>query len=393
MKHLVIRNFGPLKEADIELSNLNLIIGRQSSGKSCALKIACYCTWVEKRILLSQTHEPFLHGGFLSKLLRYHKMKGFERQGSYIAYATPYVEFSYDYDTDDFKCKIKAMMKYKRPKVSYIPSDRNLVAAIPNWGSLTLDADNILDFMADWDVARRFVKRERNILGLGVTYEYDESANEDMIRVSNSKKALPFTNGSSGLQSMLPIYVHMDYLTHGIYSYERAGKKRSYGEKEQEKNLLNTLYRQYVERGLDQVTPDSAPVVYSYDGQDYLFGSQKAAEKFSNDRKRFFMTNHCEVFLEEPEDNLFPPTQCQLLDWLMENLFATRRKNELFVATHSPYVLTHLLEKKIDDLKLFFTYMSTEDGLYSIKTATKEELHEIYDNGVDMFFNFESYVE
>ena len=47
MKHLVIRNLGPLKEADIELKRINVIIGSQSSGKSCVLKTACYCTWVE----------------------------------------------------------------------------------------------------------------------------------------------------------------------------------------------------------------------------------------------------------------------------------------------------------------------------------------------------------
>ena len=53
MKHLVIRNLGPLKEADVELKRINVIIGSQSSGKSCVLKTACYCTWVEKRIELT----------------------------------------------------------------------------------------------------------------------------------------------------------------------------------------------------------------------------------------------------------------------------------------------------------------------------------------------------
>lgn len=59
MKHLVIRNLGPLKESDIELKRINVIIGSQSSGKSCVLKTACYCTWVEKRIELTQTSDFF----------------------------------------------------------------------------------------------------------------------------------------------------------------------------------------------------------------------------------------------------------------------------------------------------------------------------------------------
>ena len=55
MKHIKIRNFGPLRNVDIDLSQINLIIGLQSSGKSCAMMVACYCSWVEKRIVLRQS--------------------------------------------------------------------------------------------------------------------------------------------------------------------------------------------------------------------------------------------------------------------------------------------------------------------------------------------------
>lgn len=48
MKHLIVKHIGPLDKIDIELKKVNVIIGPQSSGKSCVLKLACYCTWVEK---------------------------------------------------------------------------------------------------------------------------------------------------------------------------------------------------------------------------------------------------------------------------------------------------------------------------------------------------------
>lgn len=57
MRHLVIRNLGPLREADVFLNKINIIVGPQSAGKSCLLKTACFCNWVEKRIQLSQ--EPY----------------------------------------------------------------------------------------------------------------------------------------------------------------------------------------------------------------------------------------------------------------------------------------------------------------------------------------------
>lgn len=44
MKKLLIRNFGPVREVEIELKRVNLIIGPQSSGKSIVLKIALVST-------------------------------------------------------------------------------------------------------------------------------------------------------------------------------------------------------------------------------------------------------------------------------------------------------------------------------------------------------------
>lgn len=37
MKHLIIRNFGPVVSVDVDLKRVNLIIGPQISGKSSIL--------------------------------------------------------------------------------------------------------------------------------------------------------------------------------------------------------------------------------------------------------------------------------------------------------------------------------------------------------------------
>mgnify|MGYP002623746984 CR=1 FL=1 len=62
MKHLIIHHFGPIEEADILLSRVNLIIGPQSSGKSTILKVACYCDWLEKQIEITQNPEKYCDG-------------------------------------------------------------------------------------------------------------------------------------------------------------------------------------------------------------------------------------------------------------------------------------------------------------------------------------------
>lgn len=62
---------------------------------------------------------------------------------------------------------------------------------------------------------------------------------------------------------------------------------------------------------------------------------------------------HNEIFLEEPEDNLFPPTQTALSSWLLDKTLGNDR-NCLFIATHSPYIMTSFIESQSgEDFRLF----------------------------------------
>ena len=88
------------------------------------------------------------------------------------------------------------------------------------------------------------------------------------------------------------------------------------------------------------------------------------------------MTDHCEVFLEEPENNHFPPTQDSLVKWLLDKTLDDRT-NILFVATHSPYVLSSVLEEENIPLSLFFVY--EKNGESKVKTASEEDMSDIYD--------------
>ena len=93
-------------------------------------------------------------------------MTGYIKNDTYISYETSYLAFSYDHSEKIFKLKWKSnRWNYKRAKVSYVPADRNLVAAIPGWSTLPL-GDNMLEFMSNWDKARRYIKEEKIYLVL-----------------------------------------------------------------------------------------------------------------------------------------------------------------------------------------------------------------------------------
>lgn len=389
MKHLTIRNFGPLKDVDIDLGRINLIIGLQGSGKSCVMITACYCTWVEKRISLRQSAKEFEQGtSFLDTMTAYYRTKGYVHEDTYIGYETEFMEFSYDHSMKSFIHKWKSLRwRYKRPKVSYVPAERNMVSLVANWNRLETNYDNILDFKEDWDTARKYVKSEKDILGTGISYEYDETTGADAV-ITKSGKRVELTSSSSGMQSLIPQFVHMDYLTKGIYEMELDAKEKSYSEKQLVGNLLDVLYRR--NRTKENSEVGEKTVIVHLEGKDYVFHDNRVSEQFKKEAMNLINTDHAEIFLEEPESNLFPPTQFQLMDWIVEMASSKSRKNTFFIATHSPYVLSHLLQENIKNFRLMLTH-PVGDGLYGVMTADEETLQQIYDNGSDAFFNFEPF--
>lgn len=385
MKRIIIRDFGPIMKADIMLQDVNIIIGEQSIGKSCVLKVACFCTWVEKRIAIEQNAKRFEKNGvFLEELVNFHRLNGYVHDNTYIGYESDFIEFSYDSENGfSYEWKEKRW-DYKRPKVSYIPAERNLVAVIPNWFEVKSVAENIQDFMADWSDARKSIEKDKDILNLDVAYHYDESSDTDYVKMKDGR-ILPFTNVSSGLQSLIPLYVHLVNITSKKY---REREDNSVKHKSEIDNLVDLLVDFYAKNlgealiknpkygTINQETGLEKEYIPNPEMREWLI------ERLFNISK----IHHCEVFLEEPEENLFPPTQQILMKSLLR--FVNLEKgNTLFISTHSPYILDILLERETYDFGLFYI-QSTENGSV-VKTATEADVQDMFEGGVDAFFNIE----
>ncbi len=310
MKHLTVRHFGAIEEVDILLKRVNLFIGPQSSGKSTVLKIACFCNWMERQIEITQDPDRFCNANFfVTNLIGFHKLEGYMRPDTYIGYENDAVSFSYSEKTK--KCSFvwdeSKRWKYRKTKIAYIPSERNLVAAIPNWYQVSMNKDNILDFMQDWEFARKAFPKGEQVLDLPATYKYNPANQTDRIQLENGKE-LELTMTSSGLQSLTPLYIMLRYLTTEYF-------------KETHTNVEQKMLR----NNLTNIVARECPNL--------------TAEKQQEIVDRLLTPHHTDLFIEEPEAHIFPSTQKSFV-YSLVSMLNGRAKHTCCLATHSPYIMT-----------------------------------------------------
>lgn len=229
----------------------------------------------------------------------------------------------------------KKRFDYKRPRVSYIPAERNLVSSIPNWFDVKMDSTNLKSFIADWAYAHKLCGDDAvlPILNLGVRFFYDKQTDKDYILL-NDKKRMDLTDASSGLQSVIPMWVYLDYLFRKQYYPQEMSSSRTETENEEiAQHIYDCKYKKAAKKAGEE-----GKVVFGKVGvTKRMFASDADFDEFKQLVLAYTQTSHSDIYLEEPEQNLFPLTQVELVYALLKN--AALHEDHLFIATHSPYVL------------------------------------------------------
>ncbi len=323
MDKLRIENFGPIYSAELELRKYNIIIGPQGSGKSCILKIASFCKWLEKVFLSGEYNEikknlsdkEFLEIHFL----QFYKLSDFveikENQYSKIFYSN-------DLDLNiwlDFNSKSKKWITINEgredhtpKKVAYIPAERCVLSAINPTDNGFRKNPCLTKFVRDFEnvKTRHTSKSKFDILGLNVSYFYDEKQKDSFLTIEKEglQKNIHFENAASGFQSVTPICILMDYYLNSSMPLSLKS--------EQFFDVLKFLI-----------------------DRDIVKDAKELKKAVDDEKVRLQYHPDCSIFLEEPEENIYPKTQYELVKWMVKTM-SNGNDNSVFIATHSPYILT-----------------------------------------------------
>ena len=374
MATIQIKNLGPIKDTGlINLTDVLLVIGRQSSGKSTFMKVLCFCRWIEKKIMTSfdNTIQAYTHNKrFTRDLKQFYRIdEMYFKEGTEIIYDGDVVTISLTSVDQNAKInrKLEAWEDRYNSKLSYIPAERNLVSAVQNIDDTykAKERDSIFNFIQEWYEAKDTYGSDNKLtLSLTDDFKYYSDEGLDYVVLPNGKPITSFY-ASSGVQSIMPIDVMTDYVM-GV-----VGKVVKFSMSDLMNRLmesLNTDVRNKIVHGAHEVTEEElAPI--------------REKMKYQS----------AQLFIEEPEQNLYPDAQRKLVQNLIRHLKAVKsigkHRSMVVLTTHSPYVLSILnvliadaaaVEKKPGDERLkdvvdestllptdaFSAYFINKDGVF-----------------------------
>lgn len=326
MMEISIKNIGPITDTGtLEVARFNVIIGKQSTGKSTFMKILCFCQWLEKKIMTGDDKvlvQNYTHySRFLKELRQFHRFnENFFTANSEIHYKGVCIAIDLVGNKNTRITRLPDFESIRHnTKLSFIPSERNLVSAIKNVDRAYKSNDNdvLFNHINEWSEAKEHASL-KNPVDLSVVgdmeYYYDASSDSDTIQLRDKRKKVTPFYASSGVQSVLPIVVMTKYFTETIFSKTVDISSRDISE---------------ILRRIRSVSSEDSDI-------------NNELEKVS----KIYNYQNTSLFVEEPEQNLFPESQQELMQYIVQQINKAKRKtgtsSSVMVTTHSPYVITAL---------------------------------------------------
>lgn len=395
MTHIVIKNVGPIKDVELDLNKINVFMGPQSSGKSTIAKIISYCSWYEKNIILGT--RPNVN--FYKDLIEFHNLEdNYFCDDSLIEYKSSncHIVFSGKKGVPvSVVTNVGPKKIFQNEKIEYIPAERNIVS-IPGIGQYTESKNNILNFLYDWFRAKRN-KKEDNKYHLplsslnNVSYYYVQEEDSDKLLLENGKD-IKLQHASSGLVSITPLIMVFNYVINEIYSekrtqspfetinFESKVETLDIPDKESWKRLISQTKK--LNEIKDKLSKKNSSPKFQSELSEMINELNEYQKKIVNTYGYDSDYNYTKIIIEEPELNLFPKAQQDLIYYILEVIVREKRNHQLVLTTHSPYVLFALnncmmggLVKKnvpLKERKTFASYKSWID-------PKKVSIYEIHD--------------
>lgn len=369
MQRIVIKNFGAVKEADIELKKITVLIGEQASGKSTIAKLVYYFKTLKNdffREVSKKNDENELYLSSLNHLCeeKFHNLFGssihlpkFEiyyyfSKEKFIRLALNndkklQVFFSNETEIDEF---INISNEIRKKKYSIYTSksiQERITFKLLEEEGYTNDFFFLLN--------KIFENNQSNFLyiiaGRNATVSYSELFEKYLFAEVQSKvkenSKLPFSKKRYNIDETLMLgFMERIIIIKEIFE-ENMNFKNEFAIHLDKKQDLDIILKKMskVIKGEYSIDKYGEKIIYDDKENDYVLlsnassGQQEVIRILQDILISVISESKIFRILEEPEAHLFPSAQKQLIE-LLTFLINQNEDNQIIITTHSPYVLT-----------------------------------------------------
>ena len=315
MSSIIIQHFGAIKmhNAPIEIKKVTFFIGNQGSGKSTVAKLIATFMWIEKALVRGDYDRKWFErkNRFKNTFLPYHRIENYLKENTFIQYEGE--AYIITYENESLKLEEKKNNNYSLPQIMYVPSERNFIAYVRSPKELKLFSEALKEFLTEFDNSKEIVKNLSLPINEAIL-DYDKL--NDALNLKGKDYKIKLTEASSGFQSFVPIHMVSNYLVNTIKKDSGIKVSMSGEEKDRFRKEVEQIYK------------------------NELFTDEQKRIAISVLSKKFNKTSFVNI-VEEPEQNLFPTSQGNMLYSLLKinNEIAD---NKLIITTHSPYLVNYV---------------------------------------------------
>lgn len=353
INRVVIKKFRSIKKADIWTSNINAIVGQNNSGKSCLLRaLNSFFNYEDELEAFSSGSHLFASGTVAKIELHFTNIEGLDIPAKYISSNKIVIETSFRINKDSCTRTIK----YKAGN-SLVADDSCLdeirkhiefILIPPNRDALALNrfGNSVLNLLVEEKMQEATEARDNYSSKFRTAIQYLE--NNALRRISEgTKEAFPVSH---------PIGMKIAYTKDISYS-----------------NFLNDFGIYIDEEGLTHPLSDCGSGIQS-------LAIISLYNQLGNIRKENII-----IGLEEPETNLHPQAQKELIDYF-KNLIEENNILQFFFTTHSAQMVDQIDHTEII---LFWKVPDTSRGFISEVRRLPEDFFDRY--GLNDFNYYQFY--
>ncbi len=308
-ERLVVKNFGPIKDIDIRIGKLTVLIGEQATGKSTLGKLLAVCKDFE-------VLNP-VAGKEIGEEIRNQGMETFTNSETQFQYYCNDYNITTSIDWQDSveyigESSMLDRSEYPVLKVEVKPTSEDLIKTFSNVENIlsSTDANDLFTihgflqkYIDDHWVSAFYMYAERNLqsifsLGKRTINQMPDSLYDYLAVTDRIARNFP-----TGL-NIPPLSIEYKN-QNGVGYFRKKGEEQYHKMQNAASGYQSTI-----------------PIVLLI---EYYTQIRKKKKTF---------------IIEEPELNLFPTTQHRLMQYLVSNLNKT--ENQILITTHSPYILAAL---------------------------------------------------